>query len=36
MKMEKILLFEVGMESFPSLPTRACPGRIGDAVVEAL
>ena len=35
MKMEKILLFEVGRESFLSPLARACPSQIRDAVVEA-
>ena len=35
MKMEKILLFEVGRESFPDLAARACLNQIGDVVVEA-
>ena len=34
MKIEKILLFEVRRESVLSLPARACPKRIGDAIVE--
>ena len=35
MKMEKILLFEVGRESFSILLAQACLSQIRDVVVEA-